>query len=166
MKRLTAFIIAAAMLFSLSACGQKHSDIQPMTAGISFECDIAYYNECYEASVCISKDGEMTCEVTAPDTLKGLKLSFSGDDVSAEYNGLEYTNDISSLPQGAAFTNLYRILRTSADAAVIPENDNYYVSGNADGLHYRLFLGATGLPISAEGQEAGLEISFKNVTVK
>lgn len=165
MKKFTALIIAAVMLFSFSACNRKRSDILPLTAGISFDCEITYYNECYEAAAKVTEDGEMSCEITAPDTLKGLKFSFSGDDVTAEYNGLEYKNDISSLPQGAAFTSLYQILRTAEKAEVISDDDKYYVRGNAGNLHFKLFLGATGLPIYAEDPDSGLEISFKNMTV-
>lgn len=166
MKKLTAFIFAALMILSAASCAQKRSDIQPLTSGITFNCEITYYNECYEASADISDDGVMTCEITSPDTLKGLKLIFNGDDMTAEYRGLEYKNDISSLPQGTAFTNLYRILRAAAKSEVVFENDNYCINGKTEDISFRLILGATGLPISAEVPDSGFRISFKNTTIK
>ena len=49
--------------------------------------------------------------------------------------------------------------KASADADLI------YVSGEAQDAEYNLYLGATGLPISAESINGSFSAVFKNVTI-
>lgn len=154
------------MLFPC-ACGGKKSDITPVTKGISFFAELTYYNECYEANVTVGENGKAEMRIISPDTIKGLELHFDGEDVTAKYAGLEYKTDFASLPEGACCMLLYKILKDACkeDVCVISGGDEYYIQRDTADISYKLYLGATGLPISAEDSENGFSVSFKNVTI-
>ena len=167
MKKTIAIFSAIITLFSFSACSEKRSNISPLTKGITFTAELTYYNECYEGFVTVSDSGDMDIEITSPDTIKGLSFHFDKSGVTAKYLGLEYKYDTDALPEGIVCTNLYEIIRDTQreDAAVIADKDDYFILGNTGKINYKMFVGATGLPISAEDEKSGFKVGFKNVTV-
>ena len=162
--------IISVLLFSvlfLCACKESKVNITPVTMGISLTAELTYYNESYEAKVTVAKNGETDMEITSPDTIKGLAFHFNGDEVTAKYAGLEYKADFKSLPEGACCAKLYEILANTfnEDTTVTLEGDSYYIMVDSEDLSYKLSLGATGLPISAEEKSTGFTVNFKNVTI-
>lgn len=166
MKKTFLLITVLSVVAVFCSCS-KAAHITPVTRGISFTAELTYYNESYIALVTVSKNGDTDIAFTAPDTLNGLMLHFSESGVTAKYNGLEYKYDISSVPDGIACSYLYKILNDAAgeNAEVTAENDCYYTESNGEKLKYRMYLGATGLPISAKDERTGFCVLFKNVTV-
>ena len=133
--------------------------------GISFTCTVQYYNELYEGTASVAKNGDTDIEITSPEGLAGLKLHFKGDAVTAEYSGLNYNASLSEMPEGMAFTCLYEILRDTKGGEVSLENDKYFTESKSGSRRYRLYLGATGLPISAEEPSSGFSAEFKKASV-
>lgn len=158
-------VLSLAILF-LCACGEKKIAVTPVTSGISFAAELTYYNECFEADVTVAKNGETDMEITSPDTIKGLVLHFNGEEITAKYAGLEYKADFKSLPEGACCAILYEILKDTfnEDVTVTSEGNSYYIMCDSKDISYKLYLGATGLPISAE-DSSGFTVNFKNVTI-
>lgn len=158
-------VLSLVILF-LCACGEKKISVTPVTSGISFTAELTYYNECFEADVTVAKNGETDMEITSPDTIKGLVLHFNGEEITAKYAGLEYKADFKSLPEGACCARLYEILKDTfnEDATVNSEENSYYIMRDSKDISYKLYLGATGLPISAE-DNSGFTVNFKNVTI-
>ena len=158
-------VLSLAILF-LCACGEKKIAVTPVTSGISFTAELTYYNECFEADVTVAKNGETDMEITSPDTIKGLVLHFNGEEITAKYAGLEYKADFKSLPEGACCAILYEILKDTfnEDVTVNSEENSYYIMRDSKDISYKLYLGATGLPISAE-DNSGFTVNFKNVTI-
>lgn len=154
------------MILFLCACGEKKIAVTPVTSGISFTAELTYYNECFEADVTVAKNGETDMEITSPDTIKGLVLHFNGEEITAKYAGLEYKADFKSLPEGACCARLYEILKDTfnEDVTVNSEENSYYIMRDSKDISYKLYLGATGLPISAE-DNSGFTVNFKNVTI-
>ena len=148
----------------LSGCRQKCS-ITPLVRGISFSCTVKYYNECYEGDVSVAENGDTDIKITSPEGLSGLILHFKGDSAAAEYSGLNYKYNISEMPEGTAFTYLYEMLRAAENGEVSLEDDKYFTENKNDSSTYRLYLGATGLPISAEDLHGGFSAEFGNVTL-
>ena len=162
--------IISVLLFSVlfhCACGGEKINITPVTRCISFTAELTYYNECYEANVTVANNGETDMEIISPDTIKGLAFHFSGDEVTAKYAGLEYKADFKSLPEGVCCARLYEILEDTfnEDTTVTLEGDSYYIMRDSEDISYKLCLGATGLPISAEEKSTGFTVNFKNVTI-
>lgn len=158
-------VLSLAILF-LCACGEKKISVTPVTSGISFTAELTYYNECFEADVTVANNGETDMEITSPDTIKGLVFHFNGEEMTAKYAGLEYKADFKSLPESACCAKLYEILKDTfnEDVTVTLEGDSYYIMRDSKDLSYKLYLGATGLPISAE-DNSGFTVNFKNVTI-
>ena len=149
----------------LSGCRQKCS-VTPLVRGISFSCTVKYYNECYEGEVSVAENGDTDIKITSPEGLSGLILHFKGDGAAAaEYSGLNYKYNISEMPEGMAFTYLYEILRNAENGEVSLENDKYFTESKSGSRTYRLYLGATGLPISVEDLHGGFSAEFGNVTL-
>ena len=148
----------------LSGCRQKCS-VTPLVLGISFSCTVKYYNECYEGEVSVAENGDTDIKITSPEGLSGLILHFKGDGAAAEYSGLNYKYNISEMPEGMAFTYLYEILRNAENGEVSLENDKYFTESKSGSRTYRLYLGATGLPISVEDLHGGFSAEFGNVTL-
>lgn len=167
MKIIIALLSAIITVFSFSGCAEKRSNISPLTKGITFTAELTYYNECYESLVSVSQNGDMDIEITAPDTIKGLSFHFDESGVTAKYSGLEYKYDTKALPEGIVCTCLYNIFRDTQkpDAAVIADKDVYCILGNTGKTDYKMYVGATGLPISAEDEKSGFKADFKNVTI-
>ena len=69
------------------------------------------------------------------------------------------------MPEGMAFTYLYEILRNAENGEVSLENDKYFTESKSGSRTYRLYLGATGLPISVEDLHGGFSAEFGNVTL-
>ena len=69
------------------------------------------------------------------------------------------------MPEGMAFTCLYEILRDTKGGEVSLENDKYFTESKSGSCRYRLYLGATGLPISAEDPSSGFSAEFKKASV-
>lgn len=158
-------VLSLVILF-LCACGEKKIAVTPVTSGISFTAELTYYNECFEADVTVAKNGETDMEITSPDTIKGLVLHFNGEEITVKYAGLEYRADFKSLPEGACCARLYEILKDTfnEDVTVTSEENSYYIMRDSKDISYKLYLGATGLPISAEDNN-GFTVNFKNVTI-
>ena len=164
MKKIISVLFLAILFFC--ACGEKKISVTPVTSGISFAAELTYYNECYEADVTVAKNGKTDIEITSPDTIKGLVFHFNGEEITAKYSGLEYKTDFKSLPESACCERLYEILKDTfnEDVTVTLEGDSYYIMRDSEDISYKLYLGATGLPISAE-DNSGFTVNFKNVTI-
>lgn len=150
----------------LCACGEKKLSVTPVTSGISFVAELTYYNECFKADITVANNGETDMEITSPDTIKGLVFHFNGEEMTAKYAGLEYKSDFKSLPESTCCARLYEILKDTfnEDVTVTLEGDSYCISRESADISYKLCLGATGLPISAE-DNSGFTVNFRNVTI-
>ena len=157
------FSVLLAMLI-LSGCGGKSTRIEPVTKGISFSCEIVYYNETYECDCEVQKNGEAIIEFKYPSEIEGLKYLFSKNGVCAEFNGVQYINDNKTFEKTAAHL-IYEVLSKS-EGEVSKENDVFYIEGVTADFSYRFELGASGLPIKIWTQPNVVEIVFKNVKIK
>lgn len=159
MKKILCLLIS---VFFLCSCGAKSNNITPVTKGISFNADISYYNETYTVSVNIADNGDTEISYNSPKELSGLKIIYSGDQITADYNGIKYNTLQESLPQYSASDIIYKAFSHDYDT-VYSKDDSYYVEYDCDGLNFKMYLGATGLPIKIESPYLSAEI--KNATI-
>ena len=166
MKKIISALSLAVLTLLLTSCGGEEVSVTPVTRGISFTAELTYYNENYEAAVTVSENGETVMEITYPDNIKGLTFKFNGEEVTAEFAGLEYKTDFKAFSEGACCMRLYEILKDTfnEESSVIKEGDNYCISGQSGDISYKMYLGGAGLPISA-GDSGGFTVNFKNVTI-
>ena len=148
----------------LCSCATKTQNIKPVTKGIKFNAQISYYNEQYECDTTISPNGDTEISFLSPIDLKGLKITYSGNDITANYNGIEYIYNSKSMPQYSASDIIYKIFAFSYDT-VIEQDDLYYVEYTGDNLNCKIQIGATGLPLKIEEKSSRFEILIKNATI-
>ena len=150
----------------LASCG-KETAIAPKTTGISFTAELEFFENKSVAAVTVKSDANAEVQVTSPDTLKGLEFDFTGEDVTAKYLGLEYKYNIGKQPSVAAAAYLYEILKdiSEKERQITLEDGRFYTDGRTENIKYRMYFGATGLPISASDEDNNFVITFKNVTV-
>ena len=70
MKRIFSVVL---VIFLLTGCTADATKIKPVTNGISFLCDITYYNETYNCEGDIQKNGDSIIKFISPSRLQGLK---------------------------------------------------------------------------------------------
>lgn len=165
MKKFFSLVSVLGVIVTLCSCGRS-PHITPVTTGISFTAELTYSGESYTVFATVNGNGDTDVAFNSPKALNGLTLHFTEDGATANYKELEYKYDISSVPEGAVCTCLYKILRDVAKRGnVTAENDCYFAENNIGKIKYRMDFGATGLPISVTEGKNGFSASFKNVTV-
>lgn len=166
MKKIFSLVLTVAVSVLFASCG-KETAIAPKTTGISFTADLEFFENKYEAAVTVKPDGNAEVKVTSPDTLKGLEFDFSGKAVTAKYLGLEYKYNTDEQPSVAAAAYLYEVLKDVSEKGrqITLEDGRFYADGRTENIKYRMYFGATGLPISASDEDNNFVITFKNVTV-
>lgn len=163
MKRMVSLVVLVLFL-----CGcQGKQPVKTKGVGFSFGLDLAYYNEEYSLSGSVFEDGVLVVEVTAPEDLSGLKLTYKNQTVKAEYMGLTYTPDNGKMPVGCATTVLYELLRLVEETQELPRQKDGQVfrEGKVGEYWYRFFFSPLGLPLSFEVPACGLTGVFHDVTL-
>lgn len=166
MKKIFSLVLTVAVSVLLTSCG-KGTAIAPKTTGISFTAELEFFENKYEAAVTVRPDGNAEVQIISPDTLKGLEFDFSGKAVTAKYLGLEYKYNMDEQPSVAAAAYLYEILKDISEKGrqITLEDGRFYTDGRTENIKYRMYFGATGLPISASDEDNNFVITFKNVTI-
>ncbi len=166
MKKIFSLILTVVASVLFASCG-KGTAIAPKTTGISFTAELEFFENKYVAAVTVRPDGNAEVQIISPDTLKGLEFNFTGEDVTAKYLGLEYKYNIGKQPSVAAVSYLYEILKdiSEKERQITLEDGRFYTDGRTENIKYRMYFGATGLPISASDEDNNFVITFKNVTV-
>lgn len=164
MKKLYCAVFCILLGLSLTGC-KKSSDVTAVTTGLSFTAEISAQDKNLICDGAIDENGDIIFTVTSPEKIKGLCYSFSGDSAQISFNGLTYPLD--TLPYENSFTALkeiFSIVRKD-EKNITSSNNSFFYSGECSFGEFRLFLGESGLPISASFSESGIEILFKNATI-
>lgn len=158
-------IIAVFLLISLLAGCSVGTEATPVTENLSFNTRVHYYNETYEAAALIDAQGNMTFDITSPEDIKGLRLEFTGDELKATFEGLEYTEKNPQLT--GAFGEINKIFNDirNNNKQVRADDDSYFVEGAVGGCEYDLTVSPAGLPIELESDCGDLEMSFLNIKI-
>lgn len=160
MKKILLILLSVLLV---TGCNAKKSGIKPILKGISFECDVTYYNENYSCKGDVEKNGNMVIEFVAPSELEGLKFTFSENGVLANFNEIEYIASKMVFENSAA--SLISKVLGDSDSSVLKEDDTFFIEGVADDFEYKLILGGTGLPIKITTRPDVATIEFKNVKI-
>ncbi len=151
-------------LLLLCGCAQNKT-ATPILNNISFTAEIDYDENEFVADITVAEEA-LNLAVIEPQEINGLILNITKNGVAAEFKGVSYTPDISSLPQGAVVQILYNILNDiSSGKTASCDNENCTITGRVDGYKYEYEFSPSGLPISLKVDALNLEIDFKNVTI-
>ena len=158
MKRLFTSVLLFAGIFCLTSCSS------PMGGGTVRENKLNA-----EGTVTRLGDGEWTAEFDSPNTLSGVKLTFSSGSVTADYKGLTFSVPKSALPVKAMLGNLIEAVDTNARESELSGRENegrFEISGSLDGGDYTLILDNSGNIAAFDMPNNLLHISFTDVQVR
>lgn len=162
-------IISVLIIVSfLCGCGKSTKTATPVTKGISFTADVTYYNENYTCDVDVNEEGIMTAEVTYPEELKGVSLTFDGENVTAEYLGLTYTLKTDTMPLGNVALSIYKVFCDVTNNGLSAEytEENCLIENTVDGEKYEFTFSPSGLPLELKIPSKEFKVVFNNVTIK
>ena len=169
MKRLFAFTVTVITLFIFAGCSspakKEITRENLLDTAFSSEADITLGKLNAQAVITRSGKGEWETEVSSPDSLSGIKLTFTEGNVKASYKGLEMSVPQSALPVKAMMLCLIEAVDTNASAETLTgsENGKYLdISGNINGGEYILSVDDKGAVHSFVMDNNQLNIKFNS----
>jgi len=171
MKRLITFAVTIITAVCLAACsaGGKGDSTKPNNLNSSFQAVASIILDELNAESTVKRFGSGSWEVefSAPNTLSGVKLSFSEGNVTASYKGLNFSVPQSALPVKAMMLNLISAvddLAKNEELSGTEEDGMLKITGSLDGGEYTLCVTKDGSLASFEMPNNKLKITFTNVT--
>ncbi|MDE5771033.1 MAG: hypothetical protein K2I06_05300 [Ruminococcus sp.] len=170
MKRLISFavmVITAVMFFSCST--PLKSEISRKNGlNCAFQSSVNVTIDKLNADGVLKRfgDGVWDIEFESPNTLSGVKLEFSGGNVTASYKGLNFSVPQSALPVKAMMLNLIEAVDTNARLEELKGNENgdmLEVSGSLEGGDYIISVSRDGKLSSFEMENNKLKIVFTDM---
>lgn len=170
MKRLFTSVFLFAAIFCLTSCSSPMSGSTTRENGLSrtfgATATITLDKLTAEGTITRRGEGEWTAEFESPNSLSGVKLTFSGGMVTADYKGLTFSVPKSALPVKAMLNNLIDAVDTNSrtDELHGRENEGYFeISGTLDSGDYTLLLDGSGNIAAFDMPNNLLHISFTDV---
>lgn len=172
MKRLITIAFTMIAVFCLVSCSMpmKNSSSRKNGLNCAFQSEVTVVIEKLEANGTLQRfgDGMWDIEFTSPNSLSGVKLSFSEGNVTAEYKGLNFSVPQSALPVKSMMLNLIKAVDENAKLDELKgeeDGDLLRISGSLEGGDYTLTVDKNGAPSKFEMPNNQLTITFTGVTV-
>ena len=170
MKRLISFavmVITAVVFFSCST-PLKNETSRKNGLDCAFQASVNVTIDKLNADGVLKRfgDGVWDIEFESPNTLSGVKLEFSGGNVTASYKGLDFSVPQSALPVKAMMLNLIEAVDTNARLEEPKGNENgdmLEVSGSLEGGDYIISVSKDGKLSSFEMENNKLKIVFTDM---
>lgn len=157
----TIVLILTLVLF-LCGCSPKASKERTMPKCFNSTAEIEFDGMTYEVIMSRMADGWWEVELCAPEAVKGLVFTISGEDTEISFKGLHFTFDTSKFPVGSVVSLAVRSFDRLAPLAldVVEGESADFASGTVDGMAYSLTLNKNGTPQTLELGDCGMKISF------
>lgn len=172
MKKLIAFVltvILSSCLISCSGIGGQGKASSENGLDSQFQAVISITLDELNAEGTLKRFGSGSWEVefSSPNTLSGIKLSFSEGNTSASYKGLNFSVPQSALPVKSMMLNLITAVDDLAKNEELSGNETdggLQIEGSLDGGEYTLTVDKNGNISSFAMPGNKLSISFSDVT--
>ena len=140
---------------SLTACAKP--PVTPVADGFRCRVSLDYGGAVYEATLDRLDASQAMLTIAKPETLKGLTMTWNGQEVSMTYAGMTMSLEEASLPVSAAVKLLCRTLdacRDQAEARSVCE-------GTIEGIPYTVtFDDQTGMPLTLSVPSVPIQVVF------
>ncbi|MBO7394899.1 MAG: hypothetical protein J6U16_02120 [Ruminococcus sp.] len=173
MKRLFTSVLLFTGIFCLTSCSSPMggSTVRENKLACAFTSPVTVSLDKLNAEGTMTRlgDGEWTAEFDSPNTLSGVRLTFSSGSVTADYKGLTFSVPKSALPVKSMLSNLIEAVDTNARESELRGRENegrFEISGSLDGGDYTLILDNSGNIASFDMPNNLLHISFTDVQVR
>lgn len=165
MKRVLFLGLGLVMLL----CGcVKNGNVFPQLFDISFKLSIEYYNEKYTLSCERDSLGVIRASVISPEELSGYSFTVNGEDIKADFRGVEYTPKDYSYFSYNIISKFCRIMSSidTTSPIRVKNGENPTLKGSVDSTPYRFTFSPKGLPLSISLPENELKAYFSAVKIK
>ena len=173
MKKLITSVFFIISLLCMTACSTPlgRNSVRENKLGSAFSSPFKMTLDKLNAEGTITRlgDGEWITEFESPNTLSGVKLTFSGGIVTADYKGLTFSVPKSALPVKAMLSNLIEAVDTNSRESELLGKENegkFEINGSLEGGNYTLSLSNDGNISSFDMPNNLLHITFTNVQNK
>ena len=111
MKRTKAFFLTILAVMGLCSCGES-SEVKPVKLAEDYKtpAEITIDGTEYVASFTREGADMWECEITVPETVSGMVITYSGESARLEYKGLTYETDRGNIPESSAVTMTAAVL--------------------------------------------------------
>jgi hypothetical protein len=172
LKKILTVVTACALAVSLAACGKiggEKGSVKPeLNNAWTVDSNIKYGDLDATAKITRNEKDNWEVEFASPNSLSGVRLCFTGDDVNASYKGLSFSVPKSALPYKALLGTLFTAVDDLAEKDNIKgevKDGIVKIEGKADSGNYELGLDAkTGSLKSFEVPDYKASVQFENMT--
>lgn len=173
MKRLItlfACMIMGICLVTSCSVPLKNSVSRKNGLNSAFESNVSVTLDKLQAEGTLHRFGDAMWDIefTAPNTLSGVKLSFSEGNVDASYKGLSFSVPQSALPVKAMMLNLIEAVDDNARLAELKgeeKDDTLEISGKLEGGEYIITVDKDGRLLSFEMPNNKLKMLFGELKI-
>lgn len=173
MKRLItlfACMIMGICLVTSCSVPLKNSVSRKNGLNSAFESNVSVTLDKLQAEGTLHRFGDAMWDIefTAPNTLSGVKLSFSEGNVDASYKGLSFSVPQSALPVKAMMLNLIKAVDDNARLAELKgeeKDDTLEISGKLEGGEYIITVDKDGRLLSFEMPNNKLKMLFGELKI-
>ena len=172
MKRLFAFVLTIMTAAVLAACSMPAASettrSNSLSSAFTANAHITLGKLTAEGEIQRFGDGMWAIEFSSPNTLSGVKLSFSEGETTASYKGLEFSVPQSALPVRAMTLNLIAAVDSNARLEELRGEENgdaLDIRGTLDGGDYVLSVDKEGHLCGFSMPNNELTMTFTELTV-
>ena len=167
MKKAITVIIAAICCLIFCSCNGNNNNIDLVTEGIAFTAKAEWDGTEYEIQSRITDESHAEFTVASPERIRNLKLTFSGDAVYMECDGLKYETAVCDIPQSSVFRVIYEIFSqiSRPDTEIKEEDGNYFAKYSCPDGDYKIYFAVTGLPLMISSDIETRNIIIKSCTI-
>lgn len=155
--------IIVSFLLLVILCGCSGGEITPYLRGIAFRGEMTYYNESYSFLGSLSKEGELSLKMTAPDSLAEMVFTLNGEGTVAEYKGITYRPVEGSMPFAPVIDRFYGSLSEIMQSGETADKTGVLKHSGENSC--TLKVAPSGLPQSLEVDGDGFFIDFYNIKI-
>ena len=121
MKKIFSVFVLFVIMISITGCGKENKPCAPDLNKI-FTVNAAVESGKFKTEAIISRLGDnmWEAEISSPETLKGIKLSYSGEDITASYMGMSFSVPKNAAPVKGMMTMLFNAIDKSAALPEMP----------------------------------------------
>ena len=163
------FFILLCLFVTLTGCSgyKKSSAVTAVTTGLSFTAEISYEESSYCYFVEVGKDGKIRMQSRSEQSDTQTDYMFYNSTVTYIYNELEYSTDISAIPQSSVIDLIPAVLTEAGKAGnnVNYKKEQFFLTGKTPKYNFTLFFGQSGLPIKITETQLGISVIIKNPTL-
>ncbi|MDR0992049.1 MAG: hypothetical protein LBL87_04010 [Ruminococcus sp.] len=171
-KAITALVCAALAiiaLYALSGCDKFKnavSGVPNLDIPYSAEIEIDSEDLSLTANVKRLGTGIWEMEITSPETLKGLKITYDEDKITSVYDGIITETPIDKIPTDSIFLQIFQAADNAAniESPDITEKDgDFFISGSIPASAYTIQIdGETKTIEGISLPDSGLEVVIRS----